>query len=244
MRKVFARVYELLDQGCAAEEISEQLKGSAKKSFEAALEHHRASTEFDRHGFGDGYGLIGVDEVGRGPLAGPLVAVCLSYSPPPPFLPFLRDSKKLGPQEREFLAVRVRQAASHVGIGTVEAAEFGQELNLHQLTFLAMTRAVEAAGLEKGRWGLLVDGKFKLPSWTGPQMAVIKGDDTSQHIAGASILAKVHRDRIMLEAARTYPEYDFENNVGYGTESHRKAILEHGPTPLHRTNFLQKILAE
>lgn len=244
MRKVFAQVYELLDQGLAADQVCEQLKGSALKSYQAALDHHHSSTEFDTHGFGPSYGVIGVDEVGRGPLAGPLVSVCLRFPSPPPFLPFLRDSKKLRAEEREFLAHRIRQCASHIGLGVVEPEEFGKTLNLHHLTFLAMSRAVEAAQLGDEPLGLLVDGKFKLPSWSGPQLAVIKGDDTSQHIAGASVLAKVYRDNIMTEAAQRYPEYDFANNVGYGTEAHCQAILEHGPTPLHRSNFLQRLLPE
>ncbi len=214
----------------------------AGRALEAALSHFDATVDFDRQAFSSTSILVGMDEVGRGPLAGPLVAVCLVLSSPPPLLPFLRDSKKLSPAERESLVPRIKAVASHVGFGIVEAEEFGGETNLHHLTFLAMSRALESAELPKS-CSLLVDGKFPLPSWSGPQRAVIKGDDTSLRIAAASILAKVYRDALMTEACRTYPQYGFSRNVGYGTEEHRRAILDHGPCPLHRRNFIRTLVS-
>lgn len=154
----------------------------------------------------------------------------------------MRDSKKLCPAEREFLVPRIEAAASHVGYGVVEATEFGGETNLHYLTFLAMERAVEHAGVPAERAALLVDGKFPLPRWPGQQRAVIKGDDRSFRIAAASVLAKVYRDRIMTLADRDFPHYGFGRNAGYGTLEHRRALMDHGPCPLHRKNFVEKIL--
>ena len=187
--------------------------------------------------------LFGVDEVGRGPLAGPLVAVCIELPSPPPFLPFLRDSKKLSPAEREALVPRILSAASKVGYGQVESSEFGGEQNLHHLTFLAMSRALKDANASPEESMLLVDGKFSLPSWSGQQQAVIKGDDTSLSIAAASVVAKVYRDRIMKELGQEFPQYGFERNSGYGTLEHRQALWEFGPTIYHRSNFVDKIMA-
>lgn len=235
----------MLESGADRRQAGESFlaKPATAKAFNAAFEHYDRAVAFDRDAFPKNLSLVGMDEVGRGPLAGPLVAVCVLLSPSPPLLPFLRDSKKLSPAERESLVPRIKAAASHVGYGIVEAEEFGGEINLHHLTFLAMSRALEAAKLPKS-CALLVDGKFPLPSWSGPQRAVIKGDDTSLSIAAASILAKVYRDALMLEACRTYPQYGFSRNVGYGTEEHRRAILEHGPCPLHRRNFIRTLMAE
>lgn len=228
----------MLDQGITAEE---QLLDSSCKTLSAAWQHYHQSLRFDATAFDKDVVLVGVDEVGRGPLAGPLVACCVVFPSSPPRLPFLRDSKKLTSAERETLAPRILVHAAHTGYGVVEAEEFGGEINLHHLTFLAMTRAIEAAKLPEN-CALLVDGKFPLPSWIGPQRAVIKGDDTSFRIAAASVLAKTYRDQIMKEACARYPHYGFSRNVGYGTAEHRKAILEHGPCPLHRKNFLKKLL--
>jgi ribonuclease HII len=197
--------------------------------------------EFDQTAFAEERVVVGMDEVGRGPLAGPLVAVCVVLPSPPP-LPFLRDSKKLMADERAALAPRIVAAASHLGYGTVEAEEFGGAINLHHLTFLAMSRALTAAGLPPG-CALLVDGKFPLPSWRGPQKAVIKGDDTSFRIAAASVLAKVHRDEIMRQACASFPHYGFSSNVGYGTAEHHRALVQRGPCPLHRKNFVQNALS-
>jgi ribonuclease HII len=235
LRKVFQKAYRSLDQGASESDLERLGKPVA-----LALEHLRKSREFDSLAFPDSPMLIGMDEVGRGPLAGPLVAVCVVIPTPPP-LPFLRDSKKLSAAEREALVPRIIAAATHLGYGVVEAHEFGREMNLHHLTFLAMTRAITAAALPPGG-ALLVDGKFPLPSWTGPQRAVVKGDDTSFRIAAASVLAKVYRDQVMAACCPLYPQYGFSRNAGYGTSEHRQALLEHGPCPLHRVNFVRHLV--
>ena len=244
MRKVFREVYNLLDKGAdlAALRCAFSPSSAVGRAFLSALEHLEASHAFDRAAFDTDQMVAGMDEVGRGPLAGPLVAVCIVLPSPPPLL-FLRDSKKLKASERDALAPRIAAAASHLGYGVVEAEEFGGATNLHHLTFRAMSRAIKKAGLPKG-CALLVDGKFPLPTWRGPQRAVIKGDDTSFHIAAASILAKVYRDRIMIEACTRYPQYGFSKNVGYGTSEHQRALIEHGPCPIHRKNFVRRILEQ
>lgn len=244
MRKVFAQAYQMLDEGADLPGLRAAFSPTSPlgRALEAALEHLEASQHFDRTAFPDGRVVVGMDEVGRGPLAGPLVAVCLVLPSPPPLL-FLRDSKKLEASERQALAPRITAAASHLGYGVVEPREFGGATNLHHLTFRAMSRAIKAAGLPKG-CALLVDGKFPLPTWRGPQRAVIKGDDTSFRIAAASILAKVYRDAIMTEACPRYPQYGFSKNVGYGTAEHQRALIEHGPCPLHRKNFVRRVLSE
>lgn len=245
MRKVFREAYEHLDQGVHRSDLlaTPGLKSSSIRALHSAFEHYDRTQDFDQTAFDTEHTVVGMDEVGRGPLAGPLVAVCIILHSPPPLLPFLRDSKKLSSDEREALVPRIEAAASRLGYGTVEPEEFGKAINLHHLTFLAMTRAIEDARLPDN-CALLVDGKFKHPLWPGPQRAVIKGDDSSLRIAAASVLAKVHRDRVMTEACRKYPEYGFSRNVGYGTEEHCRAILQHGPSPIHRKNFVASLLAK
>lgn len=244
MRKAFAWTYDQLARGSSLAKIARAKKTpSLSKAVKAALKHHRELVAFDRSAFSGKSTLIGVDEVGRGPLAGPLVACCVQLPYPAGMaLPFLRDSKKLKASEREFLVDRIKMVAVQYALGVVEAGEFGGDLNLHQLTFLAMTRAVEQMDVDTEQSVLLVDGKFALPSWSGQQEAVVKGDDTSLSIAAASVLAKVYRDQRMEELHERYPVYNFSRHVGYGTAAHRQAILEHGPCPEHRANFLTKIL--
>jgi ribonuclease HII len=245
LRKIFRQVYELIDDGADLRRLRRhfQAKTGSGRTLREALDHLKKSLAFDGNAFDEGTLVVGMDEVGRGPLAGPLVAACVII-PSPPSLPFLRDSKKLEPQEREALAPRIKRACSHLGYGVVEPEEFGGPVNLHHLTFLAMSRALQEAGLPASGCALLVDGKFSVPAWPGPQRAVIKGDDTSFRIAAASVLAKVYRDKIMTQACPSYPVYGFSKNVGYGTPEHRQALIEHGICPMHRKNFVQRVLAE
>ena len=175
--------------------------------------------------------VAGVDEVGRGPLAGPVVAAAVIL--PPGFDPAgINDSKKLSPAARERAAARIT-AAAVVEIAIVEAEEIDR-LNIHGATLLAMARAVAALPVRPAH--VLVDGKF-LPPLGFPATAVIGGDRTSLSIAAASIVAKVARDRIMVAAAESYPEYDWASNKGYPAPRHLAALAEHGPTPLHRRSF-------
>ena len=191
----------------------------------------------------DGHGPIaGVDEVGRGAWAGPLVAAAVVL--PPVFSPPLaeelllrlanvRDSKTCTSEERAMLAVAIRAVASGVGVGIVAS----DELDRYGLTVgnrLAMRRAVEALPWMPGY--LLLDW-VRLPELRIPQRAFARGDATSLSIAAASIIAKVERDAMMAALDATYPDYDFARHKGYGTPTHRAALRLHGPSPVHRYRF-------
>lgn len=200
---------------------------------------------FDAAFFLQGYRLLcGVDEAGRGPLAGPVVAAAVLFNPDTQ-LPGINDSKRLTARRRETLFDLIRQQAAAFGIGTATVAEINR-LNILQATFLAMRRAVDQ--LELKPHFVLVDGRdFPVFTHRGerlPGTAVVKGDGKSQVIAAASVLAKVHRDRLMRQAALEYPLYGFDRHKGYGTAEHRRLIMEHGPCPLHRTKFIRSLIQQ
>ncbi|MET4663683.1 ribonuclease HII [Sphingomonas sp. PvP056] len=175
--------------------------------------------------------VAGVDEAGRGPLAGPVVAVAVIL--PPKGIPRgINDSKKLSAAERLRLHDRLQDCAT-VGIGIVEADEI-DVLNIYWATMKAMTLAVEALGVAPGH--VLVDGN-RLPRWTHAATPLVSGDAISTSIAAASIIAKHTRDTIMLAHAESYPQYGWHSNKGYGCAAHLAALREHGPTPLHRRTF-------
>ena len=181
-----------------------------------------------------GYALVaGVDEVGRGPLAGPVVAAAVIL-PAGWDDPGVDDSKRLSASVRQRLAGQIRATALAWGLGLVEPGEIDR-LNIHQASLLAMRRAVADLGRQPDF--LLVDGRFP----TGlslPQRAVVGGDGAVVCIAAASILAKVHRDRLMAGWHQEWPAYNFAANKGYGTAEHRLALQVHGPCPLHRKSFM------
>ncbi|RKO66625.1 ribonuclease HII [Desulfofundulus salinus] len=180
-----------------------------------------------------GYSLVaGVDEAGRGPLAGPVVAAAVIL-PGRVFLPGLNDSKKVSPERREDLAHRIKQVALDwaIGISTVNEIEL---LNIHFASLLAMRRAVQ--GLSVVPQFLLVDGRFPL-NLSLPQRALVGGDASSASIAAASILAKVTRDQLMQVCHHLYPQYGFDRHKGYPTSAHRQALARWGPCPLHRASF-------
>ena len=181
--------------------------------------------------------LCGVDEAGRGPLAGPVFAAAVIL-PADKEIPGLNDSKKLSEKKREALYDVIRQEALAYCVASASEAEI-DELNILGATFLAMHRAVE--GLSQVPELVLVDGNQD-PRLGLPTETVIKGDGQSQAIAAASILAKVSRDRYMLELDQQYPEYDFKKHKGYPTKEHYAAILEYGVSPVHRKTFLKKML--
>jgi ribonuclease HII len=179
--------------------------------------------------------VAGVDEAGRGPLAGPVVAAAVIL--PPKGIPRgLDDSKKLSPAERTRLAALIR-ARAVVGVGIVEADEIDR-LNIHWATMKAMTLAVEdavaALGCDPGH--VLVDGN-RLPRWTYAATALVGGDALSASIAAASIVAKTTRDSIMIAHAESWPHYGWASNKGYGCRHHMAALKEHGPSPIHRMSF-------
>ncbi|RJP72915.1 MAG: ribonuclease HII [Candidatus Zixiibacteriota bacterium] len=177
--------------------------------------------------------VAGVDEAGRGPLAGPVVAAAVIF-PEEVSLPEVNDSKLLAPELRESLFDRIRALALSVGVGEASVEEIDR-LNILQATFLAMRRAL--AGLSVAPEYLVLDGPLVLPDTTMPQTALIKGDRRCFSIAAASIIAKVHRDHLMQEYGRIYPQYHFERNKGYCTKAHVDAIRLYGRCALHRRSF-------
>jgi ribonuclease HII len=179
-----------------------------------------------------GPGLAGVDEVGRGPLAGDVVAAAVILDPARP-IPGLRDSKKLSPRRREELALLIMEQAQSWSVARASVAEI-DELNILQASLLAMHRAVRA--LEPQPAYVLVDGN-RLPRWDYPSEPVVKGDDRVPAIAAASILAKVQRDRELVDLERQYPGYGFAAHKGYPTASHLEALRTLGVTPVHRRSF-------
>jgi ribonuclease HII len=187
--------------------------------------------------------VAGVDEAGRGPLAGPVVAAAVVLCKPCPG--GLGDSKALAPAKRAELEPRIR-ARCAFGIGVVGVEEIDR-LNIFGATMLAMTLAVErlcdaleAAGLGE-LCETLIDGNLtpagRNPGWRWPARAIVGGDAKERSIGAASILAKEYRDRLMREAAAHHPQYRWERNVGYGTPEHLEALRAHGPSPLHRKSF-------
>ncbi len=178
--------------------------------------------------------LCGVDEVGRGPLAGNVVAACviLDFQKKP--ILGLNDSKKLSAAVRENLFVEIRERAVAYGVGECSPEEIDKH-NILRASLLAMRRALEAMGVPPGL--LLVDGNQRIPDVSWPQRTLVKGDGRSASIAAASILAKVIRDRQMQEMHLMYPAYGFAAHKGYATQVHRDAIERHGLTPIHRKTF-------
>ena len=182
--------------------------------------------------------VVGVDEAGRGPLAGPVVAAAVIL--PAKGVPRgIDDSKKLPAKERERLAARLRGCAT-IGVGIVEPDEIDR-INIYWATMRAMTLAVEALGIAPGH--VLVDGN-RAPRWGHACTPIVSGDAISLSIAAASIIAKTTRDAIMVAAADSYPAYNWHSNKGYGCAHHLRALREHGPTPLHRRSFAPVAQAE
>ncbi len=183
--------------------------------------------------------ICGVDEAGRGPLAGPVFAAAV-IMPEGLVIDAVTDSKKLTEKKREALFEIIKEKAVAYCIAQASVEEI-EEMNILNADMLAMKRAIE--GLSHKADFAMIDGN-KTPQLDIPCVAIVKGDAKSESIAAASILAKVSRDRLMLELAEKYPQYLFEKHKGYGTKVHREAILEYGPCEIHRMSFLKKILAE
>lgn len=183
--------------------------------------------------------ICGVDEAGRGPLAGPVCAAAVIL-PEHLQIPGLTDSKKLTDKKRRELFPQIQEQAVAYGIGLASEAEI-DEINILQATFLAMRRALDQLRVRPEL--ALIDGNretdFGLPVKT-----VVKGDSLSANIAAASILAKVTRDNLMVEMAKQYPEYGFDIHKGYGTKAHYDALRQYGPCPIHRKTFLKKFYGE
>ena len=176
--------------------------------------------------------LAGVDEAGRGPLAGDVVAAAVILDPNQP-IEGLADSKKISEAKRDRLFVEINEKAIAVAIGRANVAEI-DELNILWASMLAMKRAVEALATQPEP--VVVDGN-RVPKWAYTDQAFVKGDQRIACISAGSIIAKVTRDRDMLALAREYPQYDFDKHKGYPTAAHRDAIVRYGVTEHHRTTF-------
>lgn len=181
--------------------------------------------------------ICGVDEAGRGPLAGPVCAAAVRL-PPDTIIDGVNDSKKLTEKKREALFDVIKETAVSYCIAYASVEEI-ESINILNATMLAMKRAVE--GLDVKADYAMIDGN-KMPQLDIDGETIVKGDAKSMSIACASILAKVSRDRLLYEYAKEYPQYQFDKHKGYGTGVHREAILKYGPCPYHRMSFLTKIL--
>lgn len=182
--------------------------------------------------------LCGVDEAGRGPLAGPVVAAAVVLKPGAEiFIPEVNDSKKISEKKREKLYDKIIENSLYHAIGVVDV-DYIEKYNILQATFLAMKKAVEQIKPEPEL--VLVDGN-RLPDLKAKAEFVIKGDSKSASIAAASIVAKVTRDRMMIDFHEKYPNYGFDRHKGYGTKEHYSNIIKYGVTPIHRMSFLKKI---
>ncbi len=190
--------------------------------------------DFENQAFAEGFRFIaGIDEVGRGCLAGAVVAAAVILDLSKPLPEGLNDSKKLSEKKRRQIDLEIRETAVAFSIAQVEAEEIDR-INILQATKKAMRLAIE--NLQPKADFLLIDA-VQLKEIPTPQKAIIKGDAISASIAAASIIAKTYRDNLMREFDKIYPEYGFTNHVGYGTKAHFEAIRQHGACPLHRKSF-------
>lgn len=193
--------------------------------------------KFENEAKANGFNIVcGIDEAGRGPLAGPVCAAAVIL-PEGCEIEGVNDSKKLTEKKREQLFDVITEKAIAYGIATADEKEV-DEINILQATYLAMNRAFQKLGVKPDM--ALVDGN-RDPKLGIPTQTIVKGDARSMSIAAASILAKVTRDRFMLEMDEKYPEYQFAKHKGYGTKLHYEMLAEHGPSEIHRMTFLRKL---
>lgn len=189
---------------------------------------------YEKDAYSRGFRLVaGVDEAGRGPLAGPVVAASVIFSYPPPVEIGIKDSKALTPAKRDALVLSINKYAVAVGVGIVWPTEIDR-INILKASLKAMEAAVDRMSVKPDL--LLIDGTFPIKS-DAPQLPIISGDALSVSIAAASIIAKTARDRIMEAYHVHYPQYNFQSNKGYPTREHAAAIGEFGSTPIHRKSF-------
>lgn len=195
-------------------------------------------TSYERQ-YDDRCRICGIDEVGRGPLAGPVVAAAVVLPKDCEIL-YLNDSKKLTKKRRELLYEEIIDKADDFGIGIVPPKEIDR-INILQATYEAMRQALSKLRIKPD---VLLNDAVRIPDVDIEQVPIVKGDEKSLSIAAASVVAKVTRDRMMAEYAAIYPQYGFEKHSGYGTKEHREAILHFGVTEIHRKSFLRKLLGE
>ncbi|MBU0636746.1 MAG: ribonuclease HII [Patescibacteria group bacterium] len=188
--------------------------------------------------FNQGYKLIAaIDEAGRGPLAGPVVAACVIFRVDQVIseeLKQINDSKKLSLKKREALYLPIKQAFFGVGVGICDNQTIDR-INILQASFLAMKKALGSIKLKPDL--IILDGGFKIPNLSISQKAIVKGDEKVLTIAAASIIAKVERDRLMIKFHQQYPQYGFDQHKGYGTKLHLERLKQHGPCLIHRLSF-------
>ncbi len=188
--------------------------------------------------------ICGIDEAGRGPLAGPVVAAAVVFPRhfrPEGLIATINDSKQIPPGRREDLATAIMAQAEDYAVAVVDHTEIDR-INIFQATMLAMNNAAGSLALQPSL--LLIDGNRFHPAHSVPFETIVKGDARVFSIAAASLLAKTHRDRIMKQAALLYPEYGFEKHFGYPTRAHIEAIRNHGRSPIHRMSFRLRQLGE
>ncbi len=208
------------------------LKGEKLEAEKARLqEMRRFEEEYKMYTY-----LCGIDEAGRGPLAGPVAAGAVVLPKDCEIL-YLNDSKKVSEKRREALFLEIQEKAISYGVGIVDAKRI-DEINILQATYEAMKNAIRQLDVVPD---LLLNDAVEIPGVNIPQIKIIKGDAKSVSIAAASILAKVTRDHMMEEYDKQYPEYGFAKHKGYGTAAHIEAIRAYGPCPIHRKTFLTKI---
>jgi len=207
-------------------------------SYQRELARTEKIKQFERQAYKKGYRLVaGIDEVGRGPIAGPVVSAAVIL--PKDFdVLYIDDSKKLSPQRREELYEKIYKKALDVGVGIVDSASI-DDINIYQTTKISMAIAVKNLKYKPDL--LFIDG-IRCENIPIRQVPIIKGDSKSISIAAASIIAKVTRDRIMEDIHKEFPQYAFNKNKGYGTQEHREAIKKYGILNIHRKTFLRKII--
>ncbi len=216
--------------------VEKALKRQA--AYEKELSRTEKMKEYEKKYASFSY-ICGIDEVGRGPLAGPVVAGAVILPKDCDIL-YLNDSKQLSEKKREELYALIMEKALATGLGVVSPERI-DEINILQATYEAMRQAI---GKLKHKPQLLLNDAVTIPWVSIKQVPIIKGDAKSISIAAASIIAKVTRDRMMVEYDRTYPQYGFASNKGYGAKAHIEAIKKFGPTPIHRRSFIGNFVSE
>ena len=213
----------------------ERLRKQQEK-LEKEIARTEAMSVFEKE-YSDHQAICGIDEVGRGPFAGPVVAGAVILPKDHPIL-YLNDSKKLSEKKREELYEVILKEAVATGIGLASPARI-DEINILQATYEAMRMAISNLSVQPD---LLLNDAVTIPEIEIMQIPIIKGDAKSVSIAAASILAKVTRDRLMVEYEKVFPGYDFASNKGYGTKAHIEGLKKLGPTPIHRMSFIHKYI--
>ena len=218
--------------------LRQQREQRRQEKLKAEKERLEAMRVYERQ-YEDREFLCGIDEVGRGPLAGPVVAGAVILPKDCEIL-YLNDSKKLSEKKRELLYDEIMEKAVAVGIGAVSPEKI-DEINILQATYEAMRIAISKLSV---RPDLLLNDAVTIPAVDIPQVPIIKGDAKSVSIAAASIIAKVTRDRMMVQYEELYPGYEFASNKGYGSARHIAALKELGPCPIHRRSFIKNFVKE